>query len=237
MTVGLQLFEVVDGKTRKKSFSPMVWRAKLALQHKKVNYETVPLTFLDIPVEIPKVCPNVTAPTVPTLKVGDGEGLQDSFAIAEYVERTYPNGPSIFGNESEKQLQLFFDSYVSTRLHPVIQRLVYIEMYEDQDAENAAYFKSSREKGGKTLEQLGGDRTQNLKELKDNLGLIQTALVRSGGWISGAQPGWADFTLISAFVWFHSFAPQKFEEGVLNAAEDQVLRNYWTKAQELIANA
>lgn len=130
----------------------------------------------------------MTAPTVPTLKIADGEGLQDSLAIAEYIERNYPKGPSIFGQTaSEKNLQLFFDSYVSTRLHPAIQRLVYIEMYEHQDAENAAYFKSSREKGGKTLEQLGGDQAQNLKELKDNLGLIHSALLRSGGWITGEQ--------------------------------------------------
>lgn len=130
----------------------------------------------------------MTAPTVPTLKIADGEGLQDSLAIAEYVECNYPEGPSIFGQTaSEKNLHLFFDSYVSTSLHPVIQRLVYIEMYEDQDAENAAYFKSSREKCGKTLEQLGGDQAQNLKELKDSMRLIHTALLRSGGWITGEQ--------------------------------------------------
>ncbi|KAF8943797.1 hypothetical protein BGZ47_005057 [Haplosporangium gracile] len=235
MTVGLQLFELVDGKTRQKSFSPMVWRSKLALNHKNVTYDTVPITFLDIPILIPKVCPNVTAPTVPTLKITGGEGLQDSLAIAEYVERNYPKGPSIFGQTpSEKNLQLFFESYVSTRLHPAIQRLVFIEMYEDQDADNAAYFKSSREKGGKTLEQLSGDQAQNLKELKDNLTLIHTALLRSGGWLTGEQPGWADFTLISAFIWFNSFSPQKFEEGILNAIDDQVMRNYWLKAQQLI---
>lgn len=130
----------------------------------------------------------MTAPTVPTLIIAPGEGLQDSLAIAECVERNYPKGPSIFGQTaSEKNLQLFFDSYVSTRLHPVIQRLVYIEMYEDQDAENAAYFKSSREKGGKTLEQLSGDQAQNLKELKDSMKLIHMALLRSGGWITGEQ--------------------------------------------------
>jgi glutathione S-transferase len=249
MTAGLQLFDLLESKNREKSFSPMVWRAKLSLNHKGVTYETIPVTFLDIPTLIPqvwyvvccvlcvvsmnfasfcccfksktrltpmdafdhniswshtlithflhcsstttpsnKISPNVTAPTVPTLKIADGEGLQDSLAIAEYVEKNYPKGPSIFGaTPSEKHLQLFFDSYVSTRLHPAIQRLVFIEMYEHQDAENAAYFKSSREKGGKTLEQLGGDRAQNMKELKENLGLIHSALLRSGGWITGEQ--------------------------------------------------
>ncbi|KAG0000539.1 hypothetical protein BGZ65_004277 [Modicella reniformis] len=230
-----KLFDLVDGKTRKVSFSPMVWRAKFALNHKKVAYETIPVTFLDIPVLIPKTCPNITSPTVPTMQISGNEGIQDSLAIAEYLEKTYPDGPSIFGREkSEKNLQKFFDSYVSSKLHPVIQRLVYIEMYEAQDDDNAAYFKSSREKsGGNTLENLGGDPNQNIKELKEHLGLIHKAL-GSGEFITGEQPGWADFTLLAAFIWFNSFSPQKFEEGVLNAFGDQVLRNYWQKAQALI---
>ncbi|KAF9360871.1 hypothetical protein BGX26_007288 [Mortierella sp. AD094] len=229
-----KLFEIVDGKTRKVSFSPMVWRAKFALNRKKVAYETVPVTFLEIPVLIPKACPNVTAPTVPTLQIGQDEGLQDSLAIAEYLETTYPDRPSIFGSTpSEKNLQKFFESYVSSRLHPAIQRLVYIEMYNAQDAENGDYFKTSREKGGKTLEELGGDKAQNYKELKDNLGLIHTTL-RSGEWVAGSEPGWADFTLIAAFIWFNSFSPQKFEESILNAFDDQVLRDYWQKAQSII---
>ncbi|KAF9438360.1 hypothetical protein BGZ76_008390 [Entomortierella beljakovae] len=234
MAPDLKLFEVVDGKTRKTSFSPMVWRSKFALNRKNVQYETVPVTFLEIPVAIPKACPNVKAPTVPTLQIGENQGLQDSLGIAEYLEKTYPDRPTIFGKTtSEKNLQKFFESYVSSRLHPAIQRLVFIEMYEAQDADNASYFKTSREKGGKTLEELGGDKAQNYKELKENLGLIHTAL-RSGEWVAGSEPGWADFTLIAAFIWFNSFSPQKFEESILDAFDDQVLRGYWQKAQQII---
>ncbi|KAF9563901.1 hypothetical protein EC968_004670 [Mortierella alpina] len=232
MTAGIKLFEIVDAK--KNSFSPMVWRAKLALNHKKISHETIPVTFLQIPVEIPKACPNVTAPTVPTMQVGNELGIQDSLAIAEYLEKTYPEAPTIFGKtESEKNLNRFFESYVSNKLQPAIQGLVILNMYKMQDPENAEYFKSSREKGGKTLEQLAGDKAQNIKDLKDNLGLIHGAL-KSGKFVCGEQPGWADFTLIAAFIWFNSFSPAEFEEAVLNAHDDNVLRGYWQKAQELI---
>ncbi|KAF9330001.1 hypothetical protein BG006_007020 [Podila minutissima] len=223
MIIAMKLFELVDGKTRKNFFSPMVWRAKFALNHKNVPYESIALTFTEIPKKIPEACANVTAPTVPTLKLETGEGLQASLAIAEYLERTYPDHPSIFGEDpSEKNLQKFLESYMSSKLHPAFQRLVYIEMYEMQDEENGAYFKSSREKsdGGKTLQELGGDRAANLKEVKENLELIHTALKHSGGYVLGDKPGWADFVLISALIWLNSCAPQTFEEAVLNAIDD-----------------
>jgi len=54
MTITLKLFELVDGKTRRISFSPAVWRAKFALNYKNVTYDSIPLTFLEIPIQIPK---------------------------------------------------------------------------------------------------------------------------------------------------------------------------------------
>ncbi|KAF9329904.1 hypothetical protein BG006_007075, partial [Podila minutissima] len=160
MTITLKLFELVDGKTRQISFSPAVWRAKMALHYKGVTYESLPLTFLDIPKVIPQTCTNIAAPTVPTLVLEDGQGLTDSFAIAEYLEEKYPDRPSLFGaNPSEKNLQRFFESYVQSKLHPSIQRMVYEDMYNMQDDDNAHYFRSSREKSsGRPYHLIAGDR-------------------------------------------------------------------------------
>lgn len=131
--------------------------------------------------------PNVVAPTVPTLGLEDGQGLLDSLAIAEYLDEKYPDRPSIFGNPSEKKLQLFFQSYVQAKLHPAIQRLVFDGMYDMQDPENAHYFRTSREKTlGMPYDKVAGDRDENLRELKENLGIIHAAL-RSGDWILGDQ--------------------------------------------------
>ncbi|KAI8598153.1 hypothetical protein EDD21DRAFT_196019, partial [Dissophora ornata] len=133
MTPSLKLFELVDGKTRKISFSPAVWRAKFALNYKKVSYESVPLTFVEIPTTIPAACKNVVTPTVPTLQLESGQGLLDSFTIAEYLEEKYPDRPSLFGQSpSEKKLHRFFESYVQEKLNPAIKRMVFEGMYNMQ---------------------------------------------------------------------------------------------------------
>ncbi|KAF9896318.1 hypothetical protein BX616_007689 [Lobosporangium transversale] len=235
MTVDLKLFELVDSKTRKVSFSPAVWRAKFALNYKKITYESVPLTFLEIPTVITAACPNVISPTVPTLQLEPGNGLPDSFAIAEYIEEQYPDRPLLFGkNISEKNLQRFFESYVQSKIHPPIRRMVYNDMYSMQDEKNADYFRTSREKSsGQPHHLIAGDRNQNLRELKESLGLVHTAL-QSGDWILGPQPGWADFVLGASFMWFNSCSPNDFKEGILEAFDDQIMLNYWKKMQEYV---
>ncbi|KAF9934555.1 hypothetical protein BGZ65_003711 [Modicella reniformis] len=174
MTGTLRLFELVDSKTRTISFSPAVWRAKFALNYKKIPYELVSLTFLEVPTKIPAACSNLTAPTVPALQLEDGQGLLDSLAIAEYLEKNYPDRPLLFGKTpSEKKLQLFYQSYLQDKLHPAIQRLVYQGMYDMQDSENAHYFRTSREKSsGKPYQEIPGDRNENLREIKTNLKII-----------------------------------------------------------------
>lgn len=57
-----------------------------------------------------------------------------------------------------------------------------------QDDDNAHYFRTSREKSsGRPHAEIAGDRTENLRELKESLGLIHTALKRSGGWVLGSH--------------------------------------------------
>ncbi|KAF9099341.1 hypothetical protein BGX27_000616 [Mortierella sp. AM989] len=235
MTNSFKLFELVDGKTRKISFSPAVWRAKFALNHKKIAYEPVLLTFLELPTKIPAACPNIVTPTAPTLQLENGQGLPDSLAIAEYLDEKYPDRPLLFGKSpSEKKLQLFFQSYVQAKLHPAIQRMVFQGMYEMQDDDNAHYFRTSREKSaGQSYQEIPGDRVENLRELRENLGLIHNAL-REGDWILGEQPGWADFVLGASFVWFSSCSPIDFKEGILEAFDDQIIPNYWAKIQQYV---
>ncbi|KAF9175098.1 hypothetical protein BGX21_007727 [Mortierella sp. AD011] len=237
MAASLKLFELVDGKTRTISFSPAVWRARFALNYKKIPHEVVSLTFLEVPTVIHEACPNIDAPTVPTLQLETGQGLLDSLAIAEYLEEKYPDRPLLFGSPAEKKLQLFFQSYIQARIHPAIQRLVFEGMYNMQDDENALYFRASREKSaGQPYQEIPGDRNENIKEIRENLGLIHNVL-KSGDWIMGDHPGWADFVLASSFMWFSSCSPNDFKEGILEAFDDQVFPNFWNKIQHANDNA
>jgi hypothetical protein len=84
----LRLYEVVnqDGT----SVSPFVWRTKFALAKKELAYENVAVGYLDIP----NIGPGTLTP-VPILQSND-TFIEDSWLIAEWLDRTYPNHPAIF---------------------------------------------------------------------------------------------------------------------------------------------
>jgi Glutathione S-transferase, N-terminal domain len=102
----LRLYEVVnqDGA----SVSPFVWRTKFALAKKELAYESVAVGYLDIP--------NIgsgTLKTVPILQSND-TFIVDSWLIAEWLDRTYPDHPAIFQSQSDIAMVRFFDKWFST---------------------------------------------------------------------------------------------------------------------------
>src|SRR4026209_1626590 len=66
-------------------FSPHCWKAKMALAHKGLEFDTVPTPFTSVPrVE------GGAAKIVPVIRDGD-KVVADSFEIALYLEDTYPD--------------------------------------------------------------------------------------------------------------------------------------------------
>ena len=99
----IRLYELVDAKDR--SISPFVWRIKYALAHKGLDVETMPAGFGDIP----KLCGGKYK-TVPIIEDG-ATSVCDSLAIADYLDKTYPDHPAIFATPTERAMARFFDSW------------------------------------------------------------------------------------------------------------------------------
>ena len=115
----MKLYELV-GRDRTNGFSPFVWRIKLALAHKGIAFETVPLHFTNIK----EVLKFADAKTVPILQ--DGENIiTDSWDIACYLEDKYPKGPSLFGCDIGKSYaHLMHWQVTKTLLMPLFKVLV-----------------------------------------------------------------------------------------------------------------
>jgi len=89
----LKLFELV-GFDATRPFSPFCWRTRMALAHKGLSAETIPWCFT----EKDAIAPHGSE-KVPVLL--DGEtSIVDSWTIANYLEDTYPDRPSLFGGEA-----------------------------------------------------------------------------------------------------------------------------------------
>src|SRR3979490_3204101 len=93
----LKLFELV-GTDASRPFSPFCWRTRMALAHKGLSAKTIPWCFT----EKDAIAPHKSE-KVPVLL--DGEtAIVDSWTIANYLEDTYPDRPSLFGGAGGRAL-------------------------------------------------------------------------------------------------------------------------------------
>lgn len=173
-------------------FSPYCWRTKLALAHKGLAYETRPVRFTEI--EGLSDGPRLTLPTL-----DDGETrIVDSWAIAEYLEATYPHAPTLFPDG--QGLARFINAWTGT-LHPPILRLILLDVHDTLDVADQAYFRSSREdRFGVTLEAFVAQPEKNLEAFRAALTPLRECL-KAQPFLSGEAPAYADYIPASAFLW------------------------------------
>ena len=173
-------------------FSPYCWRTKLALAHKGLDYETVATRFTDIDAlsDGPRL-------TLPVLDDGDTR-IVDSWAIAEHLEAQHTNQPPLFpGGKAHAR---FITNWTPT-IHPPLLRLILLDVFKAQDAENQAYFRPNREaKFGMTLEAFVEDHDAHLKGFRAALSPIRETL-KSQAFLAGDTPAYANYIPAGAFLW------------------------------------
>ena len=92
-----QLFDLV-GRDASRPFSPYCWRTRMALAHKGLEVESIPWRFT----EKQAIAPH-GSDKVPVLLDGETT-VADSWVIANYLEDTYPDHPSLFGGDGGRAM-------------------------------------------------------------------------------------------------------------------------------------
>ena len=183
------------GTDRSRPFSPHVWKIAMALHHKGLAYEEAPTPFT----AVPRIEGGV-GKTVPVLR--DGETvIVDSFAIAEYLEKTYPDRPSLFAGEGGRAEARFIEAWSQHMLHTAIGRGMVRDIWSMLDPEDQAYFRTSREQRfGATLEDCDAGREEQAALLKARLEPLRVMLGRQP-FIGGETPLFADYIVFGAMQW------------------------------------
>src|SRR5215468_7749989 len=88
------------------TISPFVWRIKHAIAHKGFAVESVPVGFTGI-----KKILDGRYERLPIIE-DRGTIVQDSWAIADYLDRTYPDRPMLFATKGERTAARFFDGWL-----------------------------------------------------------------------------------------------------------------------------
>lgn len=176
-------------------FSPHCWKVVLALKHKGLDFEEKPVGFT----EIGKL-ENGFSKTVPILKDGD-KLIADSFAIALYLEQTYPDAPSLFKGEGGMGMARFVEAYSQSTLHPAITRIAVKNIHDMLAPVDQAYFRESREaRLGATLEEVATGREAEIAAFADKLTPLRVMLAKQP-FIGGSAPLFADYIIFGALQW------------------------------------
>jgi len=201
MTATMYDLAGIDGRR----FSPFCWRTRMAFAHKGVPLETRPMTFTEINANA--IDPSERR-TVPTVDI-DGTLVTDSWTIAEMLDREYPDAPSLFGGEHAMQLTRTIEAWTNSVLHGAVASRVLLDIYNNIEEQDKAYFRESREKRfGRTLEEVQAGRDERGKEFYQNLTPIRLVL-RETPFLGGETPLYADYIVFGGFQWARSVSDFK----------------------------
>jgi glutathione S-transferase len=191
--MAILLYDLAGANDRR--FSPYCWRVKLALAHKGLDFETTPVPFTGIG----SICDG-THKTVPVLD-HDGKIVRDSFAIAEYLEDTFPNAPSLFDGPGGRAVCKVVEAIIAATLVPVIASLCVLDIHQAALPEDQGYFRKSREsRFGRSLEEFQAGREQRREALTKALHPFRMVL-RERDWLGGGHPLFVDHMLFGTLQW------------------------------------
>ena len=192
-------------------FSPYCWRTKMALAHKGLAIETVPWRFT----EKDRLAFSGQG-RVPVI-VDDERVVFDSWTIAEYLEDTYPDRPSLFGGPVGRAHARFINGWADAGLHPGIARMVVRDIFAVLAPQDQAYFRASREAAlGATLEAVVEGREARLEAWRALLAPVRLVL-RAHAFLGGEGPSYADHILFGTLQW-----PRSVSAFALLAPDDPV---------------
>lgn len=190
----LKLYELV-GADPDLRFSPHCWKTRMALAHKGLTADGIPVRFtekekLDFSGQM----------LVPVLVDGE-EAIADSWNIALHLEERHPDRPSLFGVPQTIPLTLFVNRWADTTLMMAIAKIIMLDIHDRLGEEDREYFRFTREKRfGMPLEDIVADRPASLLALRHALTPLRQMLSEKD-FLAGPGPAYADYCVFGMFMW------------------------------------
>lgn len=198
-----QLFELC-GTDPARVFSPFCWRARMALAHKGLDFDSVPWRFTE-----KEALAFAKHDKVPVLVDGE-RAVPESWDIALHLDAAYPDTPSLMRGTPEPYR--FIVAWTDTVLHVGLAGLIVSDIPALLDEADRAYFVQSREaRYRKTLADVTAGREERLPGFRASLLPLRHAL-KGRDFLGGATPDYADYIVFGGFMWARSVSPLRVLE-------------------------
>lgn len=197
----ITLYDLVFDKDLRPS--PFCWRAKLALKHKGLAWRDEPMGFS----EKQKIA-FADSTTVPVIHDGTSV-VKDSWAIAEHLERAYPDKP-LFPDDPGHAYARFVNGWADTAVHPLIFPIIVGDLVGKVRPQDRDYMVESRGKRLGTTDFIGFQK--NAHE-KGGVTAFRAALeparrmLKDQKFLSGEAPAYPDYVLHGSLLWPRTISP------------------------------
>jgi glutathione S-transferase len=187
-------------------FSTFSWRTRLALHHKGLSFAVHPVAVSD------KAAIGFSGQgKVPILK-HDGRVIPDSWAIALYLEKEFPERPTLFGGEIGQTLTHVLNVWADRELIPALIPFLMRDVLDCVGKADGAHLRLQIESAmKKTLEDLSAGRGQAVQAFRRKLQPVRKAL-ETRNFLGGAAPTYADYVLFGLLQWARVISPAKVLE-------------------------
>ena len=156
-----------------KRFSPYGWRTRMALAHKGLGYDLELVKFTD-----KDKLAFSGQPLVPVIVDGDTV-VNDSWAIAEYLEDSYPDRPSLFGSAEGRGMAKAINAFVNTTIQPLVFPLIVADVLDQVDPADH------------------GSKVEGLRRALEPYRVV----VGDRPFVGGDGPTYADYVLFGTLQW------------------------------------
>ncbi|KAF5317734.1 hypothetical protein D9619_012627 [Psilocybe cf. subviscida] len=185
------------------------------LNYKNIPYKTEWVEYPDIEkrckelgIRPTTVLPHFTRYTLPAIHdSATNIYMADSAPIAEYLEKQYPDTPTVFPNGTQG-LQLFFEDSINIHLEPLYP-FILPEVFHILNPISQEFYRRTREKAyKKTLEELvlkGEEAVDAWAKSKAGFSKVAERYAKcqtQGPFLMGDTVSWADFVLSGDLIWY-----------------------------------
>lgn len=196
----ITLYDLAFGDDRRPS--PYCWRTKLALKHKGLTWRDEPCGFT----EKHKIS-FAGSTTYPVIHDGT-KVVKDSWAIAGYLDETYPDKP-LFPNDPGRVYARFVNGWADTVVNPTIFPMVVADMVAVCRPQDRDYVVESRSKRIGTSDFVGFQKSAREKGMAAFRATLEPArrVLREQPFLAGASPAYPDIILYGTLLWPQTMSP------------------------------
>ena len=189
----IRLYDLCGGN-KDLRFSPHCWKAKMAMKHKGLEFETVPTPFTAIGAV------HESAGSLPVLE-HDGQTIGDSFNIALHLDENFPDRPLLFGHPGVVAAARLVEAWVASAIHPVIFRMIVVDIHDVLDEPDRQFYREGRERRiGQSLEAF----QEGVDALADRLSGAfspMRGVLNHHAYLGGNTPLFSDYVVMGALMW------------------------------------